>query len=415
MPPERCPVSGTGLLWPRLAVIVWLLVIGGIAIKHVTAERGHSVLPIYLQAGERWAKGEELYRPFASPSELDAFRYSPPIAACFQVLGWFSPRIAALLWLTASTGLFLTALQLWNMRGLPRSLSPDERAWLFLLVLPAAGIGLHSGQTNAIVCGLLLGAATCILRHFWTPGSICLAIACLLKVYPLALALLFIILHPRPLVWRMALVVLAGLATPFLLQDSEYVIQQYAHWLNYLAIEDRSLIPLPLAARDFGLLIRLYDLSITPLAYVGIRITAAALIACLALEYRRRGWPECKLLTFLLGLGMSWMILFGSAAESSTYVLIAPSFAWTLLETWPERQLSWAPMALLISGGLVGLGFLGSLLPGDARHWFIGAPPLGALLFAGVLLMVELQRRLHVGCPLTNGIVCFRMPPAPGS
>ena len=116
-----------------------------------------SVVPIYLNAAERWTAGADLY---ALAWPLDLFRYPPWVAAAFVPLTWVSVKTASLLWLALSAGVFLAGLTLWVRHGLPRWLSPGESGALFVLAAPLVLSSLNNGQTNLILAGFLLLGAT---------------------------------------------------------------------------------------------------------------------------------------------------------------------------------------------------------------------------------------------------------------
>jgi hypothetical protein len=102
---------------------------------------------------------------------------------------------------------------------------------------------------------------------------------------------------------------------------------------------------------------------------------------------RAAGWDRRRVLYAMLGLGCFWMVLFGPATESSTYILLAPVLAWSLVECfrapqWPDGR------ALTLAGAVL-------LLACCMAVWFpfgrsvhaLGLQPLGGLLLlAGFLV-----------------------------
>ena len=49
-----------------------------------------------------------------------------------------------------------------------------------------------------------------------------------------------------------------------------------------------------------------------------------------------------ELLTAVVALAACWMMLLGPATESCTYILLAPTLAWAVLESWLVPR-SWVP------------------------------------------------------------------------
>src|SRR5262249_32946684 len=120
------------------------------------------------------------------------------------------------------------------------------------------------------------------------------------------------------------------------------------------------------------------------------QLGSAAGCAALCWFLSRRGWPQKRLLTFTLALGCCWMVLFAPGIESCTYILIAPTLAWTLLDTVAEPTY-FAARALAFSS-------YGLFLATTAANWFphgtrtvhaYGLHPLGAVLLLGAVALQE--------------------------
>src|SRR5262249_22259618 len=91
------------------------------------------------------------------------------------------------------------------------------------------------------------------------------------------------------------------------------------------------------------------------------------------------------LLTLLTGLACCWMTLFGSAAESATYVLLAPVAAWAVVA--PARVPVWVRAVLLGAYALLLAAQVSAWFPAGRQLQALGVQPLGALLLlAGLLL-----------------------------
>src|SRR5262249_26020191 len=159
-------------------------------------------------------------------------------------------------------------------------------------------------------------------RQRWWTAALCLGAATLCKIYPGFLALLAVFYAPRPLLWRLALILAAGLLLPFLLQHPGYVCRQYADWWDALRVQDRTLWALERAPRDLLILFRLTG-SQPPLpVYWTAHLALTILIASLALKRIQSG--DDNTLPVLFTLGVCWMVTLGPATESSTYCFLAP-------------------------------------------------------------------------------------------
>ena len=120
--------------------------------------------------------------------------------------------------------------------------------------------------------------------------------------------------------------------------------------------------------RDLWLLIRLFDLPISRTAYVGLQLLSANGIALLCWYRQRSGWRENQLLVSTLALAAAWMMLLGPATESCTFVLLAPSFAWSIVAALRTNPL-------------------------QARHWLLWA---SVSLFASVVLAASLKSTVGI-------------------
>jgi hypothetical protein len=400
--------------WVKLAVLLWagafLLIAGRVA---VSGHR-HSVYPIFAQAGQNWLAGSPLYETSDEP-----YRYSPLVAACFVPFSLLPEAPGAVLWRLVNLGVFLVALAWWGQSVLPEMLTRTQRAALFLLVLPLAVGNLNNGQSNLLVLGLILTAVAAMAgaggssRDTWrcALAAGCLALACLFKVYPIAVGLLLVVIYPGRLGWRLLLALALGLGAPFLFQHPGYVAAQYTGWLHHLRADDRQGLAHEYWYRDLRLLCEAGGCHLSGPAYVAVQLVTAAACAALCWAGHRLRWPRRRLLTLLTALGCSWMTVFGSATESATYILSAPVAAWTLLEAVQRRRAVWLQSLPFLSYGLFLAAQVAGWFPQGRAFSTQGVQPLaGLILLAGVLAgeLVEL-RRLRVAanqpvspCPTTG-------------
>jgi hypothetical protein len=386
MPPESVRRRWRALdPWQRIAVGVWalaLVVLGG---KALLRPHSNSVYPIFADAGRHWLEGSDLYE---MPPDRDAYRYSPLIAAVFAPFGLLPDGVGGLLWRLIAAGVFLAGIGGWIRAVLPPGLTPRQKALLFLLPAPLAFSNVHNGQANILTIGLLLLALAAVARGRFNVAGFCLAVACLFKLYPIAIGLLLVVLYPRRLGPRLALMMAAGLLLPFLLQRPGYVAGQYAGWLEHMADNDRQAGPREMWYRDARMLCSLWVTPMSYRAYQLAEVVCAGVVAGACLWARRTGLEPTRLLTLLLGLGCCWMTALGPATESSTYVLLGPTVAWLAISGCGEghplalRIVWWVGYLLLVASQAA------SMLPSGWGRVLqsLGPQPLAALLFLGGLL-----------------------------
>jgi hypothetical protein len=264
---------------------------------------------------------------------------------------------------------------------LPRFLTASQRALLYVLIIPLSVGSLNNAQSNALVLGLLLAGVAAVARHRWNLASGCVALACLFKVYPVAVGLLLAAIYPRRFAGKFLITLTIGLTLPFLLRPFAYVWEQYAGWWHHLVTDDRQALPVELWYRDLRLLCRACHLPLSPMAYPIIQLLAAVGSAAICMAGRLAHWEERRLLTALFSLACCWMTLFGSATESCTYILLAPTLAWTTLDAWLRSAPWWIQSGLVMSFGLFTLAQLAVWFPGAGRQVHaLGIHPLAALL-----------------------------------
>jgi hypothetical protein len=303
-----------------------LLAIGG---RLLLSSRSPGVYPIFAEAARHWLRAQDLYQPVGEP-----YRYSPLAAVLFVPFSSLPDPFGGLLWRWFNAGVYLATLAWWCRAVLPVSLSPKQRGLFFLLIIPLSVGSLNNGQSNPLVLGLLLAAGAAVTAERWNLASGCLALACLFKLYPIAVGLLLVLGYPRRLGGRLLAALALGLGAPFLLGRFDYVADQYVSWVRYLLADDRQTWPLPGGYRDVRMLFRLWLTPLSGSTYLTLQLLVAGGIALVCLANRSITGAPRSFLTTALVLGGCWMTVFGPATESSTYMLLAPALAWALLNSF---------------------------------------------------------------------------------
>jgi hypothetical protein len=384
--------------WVRLAIALWTIVVLVVCVRSVVEPRRRSLFPTYAAAGADWRAGANLYlhtleRPEA---HIDLFRYSPFAAALLVPWSLLPEGLGGALWRLSETAVYLGGALWWIRSGLPNRLNTRQMGVLFVLLLPLALPSLGNGQANLFVIGLLLGAVTAAAEERWGLTASCLALATALKLYPLAIALLLLVCYPRRLVVPLLLTLLAVAGLPFLLQHPDYVGRQYLSWQHILSQDvDRRSLPTPMTYRDLWLLCRVCGVPMSNLAYEVVRLTLAGACALVCLGGQRQGQPHRRTLTTILTLGCGWLMLCGPSVESSTFVLLGPALAWTLLDPETPLALFWSACG---SAALLGCCLLAGLVPRTTHIHALGLHPLASLLFfAAALVQAAVQARVRPG------------------
>jgi alpha-1,2-mannosyltransferase len=346
--------------WEKAAVVIWCAILLFVCVRVFISPESKTVYPIFSASGRFWWTSTDLYEPHRPTDVQDGYRYSPTFAILVTPFAWLPDVLGGVAWRLVNVGAFLGSLA-WLLRTVLRpKQTPNLLAWLLLLTIPLALQSVNNGQANLVVIACMVGTVAAVKEKRWNLASVLMALAFICKLYPIALGMLLILLYPRQLLCRMPLAAMASLGLPFLCQYPTYVFQQYEHWLVLLRAEDRSAIALEHMYRDLWLLIHLYGLPISRNVYMLVQVAAGAAIAVLCWHRQRAGWSEQTLLTSTLALVTAWMMLLGPATESSSFVLLAPSFAWSVVEALQasdgcsRRGLLWASCVLFAVAVLLG-------------------------------------------------------------
>jgi hypothetical protein len=373
--------SGAGRRWTRIAAFVWVGLILGLAVFSYRYPWSHTVYDIYSLACRHWWSGQDLYRATAT----DYYRYSPLFA--ISMTGWavLPDSWGGAFWRIFSGSLYAIGLFMWARHVLPTNSSRGERAALFLLVLPLSMHSLQNGQANVVMLGALLLGLAAASREKWNQAAAWLALATLIKVYPLALALLVAALQPRRFLLRYTIALALGLLLPFATQRPDFVLEQYQSWLLHL--QDSTTL-MRERLRTVEHVFSIYGQPLPPHVLLMVQLLAGLAILGVCLFRKRHTFELREQLHGAFQLFACWVMLFGPATETCTYVVIAPVAAWSLIDAF-RQPTSWSRRSVLILSFLM-MGPLVTDLASPPLRDFAnehGSQPIGALLLFGYLLV----------------------------
>ncbi|MGA2034771.1 MAG: glycosyltransferase family 87 protein [Thermoguttaceae bacterium] len=375
--------------WPRLAAIAWsiiaVLAIGRAAL--ISHPRHCGCYHTYAEAGRAWVAGENLYAPRAG---LDVYRYSPLVAVFFAPLAALPDMLGSALLRALNLALFLGGLYAWSRAGLPVRLAPPQRAAMFLLVVPLAARSLVDIQMNGATISMLLLAVTALAEEKPGTAAAWLGLACMVKIYVLALALVLVLVDPRRMLGRLVAVLLICAALPFLFQSPHYVREQYELWVRW-GLNNRQSVG-PEQFQDLRVLLQACGLRVPAGVYFAVQLAGGGAIALLCLGERLAQVPPRRLCTSALVLCCGWMTVLGPATEATTYILLAPAVAWAVLECYMEKLSIWHKILSLTGFGIFTVSQIALWFPhGSELHRFVPYT-VAALLVIGSLAARDLGR-----------------------
>lgn len=368
------------------ACIVWVLLLGIVGTRQALYPEKNTVFPVYMTVGQQWINGQNVYTD-------NAFRYSPAAAGMFAVIGILPDGIDTVLWLLINTSVFFWGVWWWarvalprfGLRVPPRYTPVAQVAALFLVLTPLAIANFNNLQANPLVLGLLLAAVAACVQKRWNVVVICITVATLLKIYPLALGLVLVVLYPRQLGWRLAVALVLGALLPFAMQYPSYVLESYRNWVTSLAAENRIW-------RDQRDLIKIWEtwsgLRLSPFMVGAVRAFGVLAVGLGSWFLRTRPTRDFDRPRLLVALGMvvGWIMLLGPNTESATYILLAPLATWALLASWSETPGSAGAILFAVAYGLLIIAGAAIWFPGGkvVQEW--GLQPLAALLWVIAML-----------------------------
>jgi hypothetical protein len=371
--------------WTKAAWLTWGALLAAFAVHGYEHPWSHTVYNVYSRASRLWWAGENIYAP-----SFEYYRYSPLFAVAINPLAMLPDCWGVALWKVLNCLVYAAGLWVWARRLLPAPMSRNRLAGLFLLVIPLSLHSMYIGQANLIMLAALLFGLAAAAEERWNLAAGCVALATLIKVYPLALALLLMGLYPRKFPVRFLAAMAIGILLPFATQWPSVVAGQYAAWVSHMYdstgfMRERQ--------RAIDCLFVVWHKPLSPLQYAGLELLGGVLICGLAWLQRWLGAERRDLLTRVWLLFGVWVALLGPATESCTYVVMAPGIAWALVDG--QRRQAWKITQLWLIASLVLMGPLVTDLVGPTIRNFAnehGSQPVGALLFFGYLLVQTGQR-----------------------
>ena len=365
--------------WVQISLAVWIGLVSALAIYAYFKPDMHTVFDIYLGASRRWIAGQNIYE-----RTREYYRYSPLFAVSLTPLAALSDSAGAALWKFINCGVFALGLAAWARRLVPARLGRGETASLFMLALPLALHSMYNSQANLMMLGSVLLGLASAAEGRWNRAAAWLAWATLIKGYPLALAMLVAGIYPRQFALKYVAALGLGLLLPFAVQNPELVQWQYANWFAHLT-DSTALMRERLRSVDN--LFVIYGRPLEPATFALIEAVAGAATFGLCLIGARQTSDDRTRLACVFEWFALWVVLFGPATESCTYVVAAPVIAWRVLEALGRA--SGGPTIGLLVASLLMMGpmvtdMFGKLVRNFANEH--GSQPLGAMLLAAYLL-----------------------------
>lgn len=377
----------------RIAIILWVVLLSVVAVRAMLSPRKNSVYPAYHAAGEHFLHKENLYYRHDPSQGIDLYRYVPSFAAFMVPMTMLPEPLAGAVWRILQGSALLWVLILLGNRFWTNA---NQKGLFLVLCVPLSIGSLNNGQVNPIVAlSLALGLLFALEMRWWIAG-LALSVAVFLKVFPLAVALLFILVGG----WRLVLGLVVGLLVTegfsFCAGPWEYVVLQWTEWANLLGHDDRRNWPIDAGYRDFWMLLKVIGATPPIWVYQGLQAGSGFLLALLVV-WVSRNWGTTKGLLIAWGMGSCWIMVFGPTTESSTYTILAPVLGFALTESFSAEGKWFSVFPIWLAGLLLLGGVFAGIFPNAGKLHSMGMQPIGAILLGcglpGLLLSPDFKLR----------------------
>lgn len=377
----------------RFAVVAWAILLVSVSLRVAIAPAWKgTVVNIYIAAAEHWLASENVYLMYPG---LDLYRNPPGVTPLFVPLTLVPAKLAGILWRLASAAAFLLALRSW-LRAVWPERSLKQTGAIYLLTLPLALASLNNGQINLLLVGLLMLGCAAVARSRFRSGSLWLAAAAGLKIYPAAVGMLLAAVYPRRMIPLFVAGIVAFAALPFLFQRTDYVLEMHRTLAWSLQHDVRSYDDPNRAPQDAFLLLHVCGIEPGKGTYHAVQLAAAAGMALLVLRASRRGSTPAEIAALAFHLGCIWMTTLGPASEGPTYTLLAPSAAMLLVANHAGRRERRLPFLLaLLAYVLLISPIVRDAFPHGSAYRSLGALPAGGLVLLVAVLWAAFRRRLE--------------------
>ena len=151
---------------------------------------------------------------------------------------------------------------------------------------------MNNGQVNVLMTAMMLAAGVAVMRERWNLATLALAAAFFMKLYPVALVLLFVLVYPRQLGWRCALALLVGVVYRSPCKSRAMSGRHTESWYYMLALDDRTEYALAYGYRDFYMLARWFGVPMTVRMNTFVQLAGAGIAAAICCGAGSRVGPS---------------------------------------------------------------------------------------------------------------------------
>ena len=141
--------------WLLLAAGIWSVLLLVLAIHGFVRPHSHTVYTIYAAASRKWWIGQNMYA-----FDEEYYRYSPLFAILISPIAVLPAQLGTPVWKVVNCLFYAAGISAWARQVVPATLTRNQKAILFVLVLPVSLNSMYIGQANVVMlAAILLGLA----------------------------------------------------------------------------------------------------------------------------------------------------------------------------------------------------------------------------------------------------------------
>lgn len=260
---------------------------------------------IFKQSFFHLIQGKDLYIEHLK-DQWDLYKYSPTFALLFAPFSYLPDYIGLSLWNLLNALILFFAIQ-----SLPlKDRSKNMLLWFVLLELLTS---MQNTQSNALICGLIITAYSCLEHKRLFIAAMCISLAAFIKVYG-GIAFILFLFYPDKvkfvlysIFWMVLLAIL-----PLLVLSPTALWAQYGSWLHMMQWDQSN---------SYGWSVMGWLHTWFGLNNIKNQVMLAGL-ALFFLPLLRTGMYRYNLYRILfLATMLVWVIIFNHKAESPTYII----------------------------------------------------------------------------------------------
>ena len=329
-------VSRPAPLWLRPAVLggLYALLTVIITAQHYLKGPGsYNNFLIFVKPWFNLVAQKNLYLEYPEYYQ-DTYKYSPTFALFMGPFAVLPAWLGLLLWNSLNTLVFYTAA---------RRLFPDTRRQALFLVVVLVDVltALHNSQANCLLTGLMLWTYLHLENRRAALAGLCLALAAFIKVYGIAIGLLFLF---YPGFWRNALWAAGWLLTlallPLVVLSGPAFVMIYRGWYDIVRASATGI--------QLSLMGVLQSWFGFPLQYKGAVQALGLGVLLLPVLLYRRAWGTADFRRLYVCSLLIFVVIFNQMAESPTFIIAVAGFALWFLYYRHTTVLAWPLFGLVL-------------------------------------------------------------------